>query len=110
MAWIDKSVIVDIDLVHSVILVDAVKLSEDNFAKFVEFRGIASLCISDQVVDLFIHTDIVFAQLAYKLIFADLAEHVACYSCIHLGLIKIHGWVVNTGTMPLVSASVINHI
>lgn len=61
MAWIDKSVIVDIDLVHSVILVDAVKLSEDNFAKFVEFRGITSLCISDQVVDLFIHADIVFA-------------------------------------------------
>ena len=75
-----------------------------------EFRCVTRFRVSDQVVDLFIHPNVVFAKFAHELIFTDLPEHISCNDRIHFRLVHVHGRIVNALTILLFSTSVISHI
>ena len=103
------SVIVDVDLVDTVIFVGAVELSEDNLAEVVEFRDVACLCVPDKSVDLVIDHNVVVAEFSHKLIFAHFTAHVGLDRLSDFILVLVGGGVSDKLTV-LGGASVVGDI
>ena len=61
MARVDEARVVDVDFINAVVLVDAVELSEDSLSKLVKLRSAAGLGVPDQIVDLLVDLNVVFA-------------------------------------------------
>jgi hypothetical protein len=61
VARVDEARVVDVDFINAVVLVDAVELSEDSLSELVKLRSAAGLGVPDQIVNLLVDLNVVFA-------------------------------------------------